>query len=139
MQKLVNGQLVNLTPEEITARESEIAANNTAKVLAYIPAYRDKRLYEGITVSGVSVGTDSQTVDRLHKAYDALKEFNPDGVKNWKSENRFVQLNKTQIGALLQAIDAHMQACFDAEAAITGQTFTTTAQVEAAFDAAYSA
>jgi predicted metal-dependent phosphoesterase TrpH len=107
---------------------------------AHLSALRDAHLYGGITVAGITIGTDDQTIDRLHKAYDALKEWNPDGVKKWKAKGGFVELNMTQIGALLQAIDAHVQKCFDAESAILPEitNFSSSEELEAAFHAALS-
>jgi hypothetical protein len=107
-----------------------------APTAAHLSALRDAHIYGGITVAGITIGTDDQTIDRLHKAYDALKEWNPGGVKKWKAKGGFVELNMTQIGALLQAIDAHVQKCFDAESAINPANYTTTAELEAAFHAA---
>lgn len=114
-------------------------SNPAPDLSAYRSQYRDRRVYEGITVNGITVGTDDQTIDRLHKKYDVLKEWNSEGSANWKASSGWVSLNMAQIGAILQAIDEHVQRCFDVEMSLEDQSFSTKEEFEAAFDAAYEA
>jgi hypothetical protein len=97
----------------------------------YVSAYRYKRENGGITINGVTVQTDPTSRANILGA----KELGT-SIK-WKTPNGFVDLNALQVAALAQAVGLHIQKCFSAEAALTGQTFNTIAEVEAAFEAAY--
>ena len=134
-QKLVNGELIDLTPQEITARQNEESAYRTSQVQAYLPAYRYQRENAGITVGGVTIPTDIATRTNLLGA----KALNTSIT--WKTPNGFVLLTAEQIAAISTAVGQHVQKCFDAEAVVLSNLhlYTNQAQVEAAFDTAYSA
>jgi hypothetical protein len=132
MFNLIDGVEVEMTQEEIAARQAEEAAANTAKLQAHLPAYRYQRENEGITVSGVTIPTDIATRTNLLGAKALGTPI------KWKTANGFVDLTAEQVSAIATAVGQHVQKCFDAEAAVDPSQYTTTAQIEAAFDAAYS-
>lgn len=129
--KLVNGEIVPMTAQEIAERQAEEAAANSARLEAHLPAYRYKRENEGITVSGVTIPTDIATRTNLLGA----KGLNT-SIK-WKTASGFVLLSAEQISAIATAVGQHVQKCFDAESEVDASQYTTTEQIEAAFDAAY--
>lgn len=136
MKKLVNGQLVDLTDDEILARQSEEVAAVSEALDAYKSIYRDQKILEGITVSGVTIGGDDTTQNRLMAARILAKE-DASYTVNWKSSNGFVSLNAAQVIVLADALRDHVQKCFDAENSLTG-SYATILEVESAFDTAYS-
>lgn len=135
MKKLVNGELVDLTPQEIAARQAEEAANNTTALAAHLPAYRYQKENGGITVGGVTIQTDIATRTNLLGA----KALNT-SIK-WKTPNGFVTLTAQQISDIANAVGLHVQKCFDAEATVLEDiaNYTTKQEIEDAFDTAYSA
>lgn len=136
MKKLVNGQLVDLTQAEIDARNAEAAASQAAAITDHIKAYRRAKENGGITVSSVTVQTDTETRASLLGA----KELNTS--IDWKTENGFVTLTATQISTIATAVGQHVQKCFSAEKTVTEAhettPYTSIAAVEEAFDEAYS-
>ena len=99
-------------------------------------AYRNQRVYEGITVGGVNVDTDDLTQQRIMATRILAKE-DENYTVNWKTESGFVELNATQVIAVADAIRTHVQKCFDAEATISDTTFDSKEDIETAFDTAY--
>ena len=69
----------------------------------------------GIEVSGMPVQTDQASQTKIMAARILAKEDANYTVK-WKTAAGFVELNATQIIAVADAVRAHVQACFDAEA-----------------------
>lgn len=108
----------------VAAKQSEVSK--------HLPVYRKQRENEGIVVSGVTIQTDIGTRTNILGA----KEL--DTSIKWKTPSGFVTLTSAQVSAIATAIGTHIQKCFDAEAAIEGNTYDTIEELEAAFDAAYN-
>lgn len=132
MQKLVDGQLVDLTQAEIDARNAESVAAERARIDAHLSVYRRKKVNGGLTVNGVTVQTDTESRANLLGA----KELGT-SIK-WKTSNGFVDLTAAQIAAIATAVGQHVQKCFDAEAAIDSTAYNSISALEQAFDAAYN-
>lgn len=74
----------------------------------------------GIVVGGVPVKTDRESASKLTAAYVKADRDANYSVQNWKvEEGVFVSLDATTIIATGDAVSAHVQACFDREAALT--------------------
>ena len=136
MQKLVDGQLVDLTQAEIDERNAETAAAESQAITDRIKTYRREKENGGITVSGVTVQTDVESRASLLGA----KEL---GVSiDWKTEAGFVTLTAQQISAIAVAVGQHVQKCFSAEKTVNeahAQTpYTSIQDIETAFDNAYN-
>lgn len=106
------------------------------QINAHKSNYRDQRILEGITLSGVSVKGDDRTQNNLIAARIMAKEDVNYTVK-WKAVDGFVSLNATQIIAIADALRTHIQTCFDAEASLTGN-YSSISALETAFDNAYN-
>ena len=65
-------------------------------------------------VNGATIKTDreSQALIAGAKLYSDLNEA---VLIDWKAENSWVQINRTAIMAISQAVAAHVQACFSQE------------------------
>lgn len=100
-------------------------------------AYRYERENGGVLVGVVQIKTDQFTRTNLLGARIRAME-DPAYAVNWKTSGGFVALTAAQIIAIADAVAAHVQRCFDAEAAITGGTFNTVDEMRAAFDEAYN-
>lgn len=90
----------------------------------------------GITLNGVQIRTDEISQTKILGARVAAKE-DANYALTWKaSDGTFVPLTASQIIAIADAVRAHVQACFDAEAAVAAKinnnTYTTMAAIEAA-------
>lgn len=86
------------------AKKSEIAASRYAAEIA------------GVTVGGVVVRTDRESQALITGA--ALKAMqDAEYTCKWKTENGFLELTAVQILAIADAVRAHVQGCFDLEAA----------------------
>lgn len=130
MQKLVNGELVDLTLEEIAARQAEEAATKTAAIANHLPAYRWQVENGGITINGVTVQTDANSRANILGA----KEL---GISiKWKTPDGFVTLTAEQVAGIATAVGMHIQKCFEVEAALFGQTFESIEALETAFNEA---
>ena len=116
---------------------SPVAPQPIPPTEAALEAIRDKKLYAGVTVSGVTVGTDDLTQQRLMAARIIAKE-DPSYTVKWKAVGGFVDLNAAQIIAIADAVRAHVKKCFDAEADIEGNAYDTLEDMEAAYDTAYN-
>jgi hypothetical protein len=136
MQKLVNGELVDLTQEEIAARNAETTATEAKAITDHIKAYRRAKENGGITVSGVTVQTDTESRTNLNGAVALNTSI------DWKTDAGFVTLTAAQISAIATAVGQHVQKCFSAEKAVTEAhaitPFPSKASIEEAFDVAYS-
>jgi hypothetical protein len=74
----------------------------------------------GITIGGVPIKTDRESQTKLTGAYIKAKENPGFVIANWKvTEGVFVTLNAATIVGTGDAVTAHVQACFDREAALT--------------------
>ncbi|WP_052469425.1 DUF4376 domain-containing protein [Pseudomonas massiliensis] len=109
-----------LSPGEtlVTEISDEILASmSSARAPQLIAARRFTAETAGITVGGMAIdtGRDSQaliTGARLAGMDD------PSYVCNWKTPEGFIQLNAETVRAVANAVRAHVQACFDREAAL---------------------
>lgn len=139
MQKLVNGQLIDLTPAEIAQHEADSAAWRQATIASHLPAYRYAKETGGITVNGVHIQTDRETRSTLLGARVMAVADNSYTVQ-WKTPEGFVTLNAAQIIAISNAVAAHVQKCYAAEATVlpTLDTLQNVTEVETAFDTAYN-
>lgn len=99
----------------ITAEQKAETAKASSK--AVIAARRYLAETAGITVNGMAIdtGRDSQaliTGARLAGMDD------PSYVCNWKTPDGFIQLDAETVKAIATTVRAHVQACFDREAAL---------------------
>lgn len=93
--------------------------SDAAEAKAARKAIKDKRdaaIASGITVAGMSVQTDDLSQQRITGAALAAV-IDPTTTVNWKvGSGQFVTLDAQTIIGVAQAVRAHVQACFDAEA-----------------------
>lgn len=118
MKKLVDGQLLDLTPAEqaeYDARHSDVAARKLARQ-DELAALRYAKEVGGITLGGQSVATDRQTVAQLTSAW-SLAQQNPSVTIEWKRENGWFTHTAATLAATLGAVGAHVEACFANEKA----------------------
>lgn len=79
---------------------------------------RDRAIDAGTTLAGMPVATDDKTQTRIMGAAVAAM-LDPAYSVDWKmASGAFATLTGPQIIAVAQAIRAHVQACFDREAAL---------------------
>ncbi len=121
------------TIESLSAEEAAavLAAAKAAKK-AVIAAARYAAEIAGVTVSGATIRTDRESQALITGA--ALKATqDAEYTCTWKAESGFVSLNAATIIAVADAVRAHVQACFDAEAAkcVLIDAAATVAEVEA--------
>lgn len=138
--KLVNGEMVPLKNYEISERAAEEADVLQKRIEAHLPAYRYKRENGGLTINNsISIQTDQFTRTNLIGARIRAAADNTYSVR-WKTPNGFVTLNAAAIILISNAVADHVQKCFDAEYAVLADihTFESLAEVEEAFDLAYS-
>lgn len=129
--------LVDGVPTEVHAYVSF----DDAELLEHLSNYRFVKEEGGITIGGVQVQTDRTSRADLIGARTLAKENNSFAVK-WKTKSgSFVDLDAATIITLADAVAAHVQKCFAAEATVIDSLddYSTFAEVEAAFDTAYSA
>jgi hypothetical protein len=103
---------------------------------SYLATYREQKIVEGITVSGLALGGDDKTLVRVAGARikaDADSTF----TTKWAGTTT---LNATQIIAASEALLAHVDKCFEAYGVVLGDIddYSTKAEVETAFDNAYN-
>lgn len=117
-------------------RDAEDAINNAIAVTNHIKAYRRAKENGGITVSGVTVQTDTESRASLLGAVQLNTSI------DWKTPNGFVTLTAQQISDIATAVGSHVQKCFSAEKTVTEaheQTpYESKEAVETAFDNAYN-
>jgi len=82
-----------------------------------IKARRNAALVTGTTVAGMSIATDDTSQSRITGAALAVT-IDPEATVQWKTGAGFVTLDAAQVIAVAQAVRAHVQACFDREAAL---------------------
>lgn len=141
MKKLVNGELVDLTPQEITAREAEEALSNSKQLEKFLPAYRFEREVGGFQVLGLTIPSDEKTERRIIGAR-VKAEANPSYViQDWTTDGGLTSTTLTaeMIIAISDAFDAHIQKCFTAMVSVRENisNYTTAEQIKTAFDTAY--
>lgn len=82
---------------------------------------RDTAIASGLFFAGVPVGTDDQSQARVMGAAMSAM-LDPGYSVAWKTAGgAFVTLTAPQVIALAQAMRAHVQACFDREAALLAE------------------
>lgn len=74
----------------------------------------------GITVNGMAVATDRDSQSLITGAAIAAMR-DPAYVCRWKTATGFVELNAEQLTAVADTVRAHVQACFDREAALLAE------------------
>lgn len=136
MKKLVNGELVDLTQDEIDARNAETAATEAEAITDHIKAYRRIKENGGLTISGVTVQTDTESRANILGAAQLNTSI------DWKTPNGFVTLTAQQISDIATAVGSHVQKCFSAEKTVAEAHAQTPYQskdaIETAFDNAYN-
>lgn len=123
------------------AQDNTIAPHEAPAVdlAAYTAARRWQKEVGGISVAGVAVATDDRSKMMIMGA--RLKAAADPGFSTgWKiAGGGFVRLGAAELIAISDAVLAHVDACFAIEAAllsaIAAGTITTTAGIDAAFDA----
>lgn len=105
-------------------------------LLDHLADLRWRRETAGIVVEGMPMATDRDAQAMITGAALAAQLEGPGYELRWKTRDGFVALTGAQVIALAQAVRAHVQACFDAEADIAGRVqngeITTLAGLEAA-------
>ena len=121
-------------PRWLVESEAVPLAELRAAKLAALAARRWQAETAGITVEGVPVMSDRESQGLIVGA--ALQAvIDPAYTLRWKTAaGAFVALSATELLAVAQAVRAHVQACFDREAALT-EAINAAADV-AALDAA---
>lgn len=114
MKKFLNGDYIEMTPEEITARQAEESAWLQERITAHLPAYRYAKETGGVTINGVRIQTDRESRAILTGAYIRAKEDN-EYVVRWKTPAGFVTLNSAQIIAISDSVADHVKKCYEAE------------------------
>lgn len=71
----------------------------------------------GIVVAGAPIATDDRSKTMIMGAR-IKADADPDYTVGWKTADGFVTLNASQIVAISDAVLAHVDACFEAEAAV---------------------
>ena len=97
-----------------------------------IAAARYAEEISGVTVNGMTIRTDRESQALITgAALQAVED--PTYICQWKAETGFVTLTAEQIKGAAQAVRAHVQGCFDKEAAAGAaiDAATTKAEVEA--------
>lgn len=97
------------------------AAEARAAARAALKTRRDAEIAAGILCEGLPVATDDVSQARLAGAALAAL-MDPDLRLGWKlPDGRFVTLDGAQVLTLARAVRAHVQACFNREAAALAQ------------------
>ncbi len=110
---------VPLTPEEIAARTPTLEGTRNDK-LAALAARRWEAQTGGTTLNGLPVKTDETTTEKITAAYFKASQDPSYVVRNWKMETGFfTALDAATVIAIGDAIEEHVQACFDREADLT--------------------
>ena len=109
-------------------------------LLSHVSSYREQKIAEGTTVNGVVIEGDLTTQVRLAGARIEA-EADANYTVDWKAVNGKVTLTAAQVIGLSSAFRAHTQKCFDAYFSVAENigNYSTTEQVEQAFDTAYAA
>ncbi len=104
-----------------TVTDIPLASLHAAK-LAALAERRWQAETGGIVIGAVPIKTDRESVSKLTAAYIKAKEAPDFVISNWKvTEGVFVTLDAATLIAIGDAVTAHVQACFDREAALSAQ------------------
>lgn len=109
-------EVVPWAAEEIEAAKAE----RRAEMARQIADRRWQAEVAGITVNGMAVATDRDSQALLTGAALAAMR-DPAYVCRWKTATGFVELNAEQLTAVADTVRAHVQACFDREAALLAE------------------
>ena len=103
----------------ITAEDR--AAQAAAALRECIRQRRDRAMAAGVVVGGIGVHTDDVSQQRILGATVAVMR-DPTLRITWKAKGgRFVTLDADAVFAVADAVRAHVQACFDREAALLAE------------------
>lgn len=112
---LVSHEQVPLSAEELAARNAAI----TAQWAAQIAARRFAAETAGTTIDGMPIDTSRDSQGLITGA--AVQAMIDSGYSlHWKTSAGFVELTGQQILGVASAVRAHVQACFNREAALLG-------------------
>lgn len=132
------------TAEQIAERQAEEAAANTKRLISHAYA-QISRTTQPITLTladGFRIFTPTDEFNsRLNNKYQTMKVANIASTR-WIFDNGGADITTSDMEAMALAANNQWQPYFDTIESVIGQimagTITTTAQIEAAFDAAYS-
>lgn len=111
-----------------------------AALHAYASHRRWKRESAGVSVDGLLVPTDERTQAVLTGAYARAKADPDYAIAKWKvAPGQYVALTNEQIVAIGEIVAAHIQSCFDLNAAIDELIAAGEITVEAQIDGAFAA
>ena len=117
MNKLVNGILTELTPEEeaeyLAAQVVSLDDVKSAK-MADLAALRYQHETAGIAINDIFIKTDLESQAKITGAW-SFSQLNPAVRVNWKSAYGWIQMDATDIAAIAGAVATHVQACFSNE------------------------
>lgn len=112
---VVTREQLDITPEELTERDAQIAADWAER----IAARRWIAETAGTTFGGMPIDTDDRSKLLINGA--ALRaDRSADYVLRWKTSEGFVDLTAAQVLAVADAVSEHVQLCFDREDALLG-------------------
>jgi len=117
MNKLVNGILIELTPEEEAEwLDAQVVSPDEVKArrISELASYRFQKETAGITLSGMTIETDRQSQALITGAW-SFSQLNPAVLVDWKAESGWIQIDAATIAGIAGAVAAHVQACFSAE------------------------
>lgn len=122
MKKLVNGTLVDLTPEEIAELNKPVPFSDQKKdKLAALAARRYKAETGGIVLNGSKILTDRGSQAMINGAYALASRHvaDADFTLDFKGADGWVTLTATQMIAISDAVGQHVQSCFKRERALS--------------------
>ncbi|TVR11549.1 MAG: DUF4376 domain-containing protein [Salinarimonadaceae bacterium] len=136
LYKMVNGQRIAMTPDEVAAFEASQPGPEP------LDAYAARRRWEietgGIVVGGAAVRTDRESQALINGAL-SLVQTDPTATIEFKGAEGWSTLDAAQMTAIALAVGRHVQKAFSAERtiseAIAAQEITTIEEVDAAFAA----
>lgn len=103
----------------LAEQEAQALAEQKAQYLSAISVRRLAAEEAGTTVGGVEVATDRVSQGKLTAAYVKANESSSYQIQNWKGPTgTFTTLSAAEIIAAASAVEAHVQACFNNEAAL---------------------
>lgn len=109
-------EVVPWSAEEIAEHE----AQRRAEMAQQIADRRWQAEVAGIDVGGILMATDRDSQALITGAALAAMR-DPAYVCRWKTAGGFVELNAEQLTAVADTVRAHVQACFDREAALLAE------------------
>lgn len=117
MNKLVNGILIELTPDEeaewLAAQVVSIDEVKSRKI-SELAALRYQKETDGIIINGMTIETDRQSQALITGAW-SISQINPTILIDWKGVNGWIQIDAATITAIAGSVAAHVQSCFSTE------------------------